>query len=151
MRAMRGITDLSTLLTSLNPVLADGEFVFVTHASASYGDGAKLQPIAAIVEEEGLTLVLPKSQADNAGELYEGVFRKITLEVHSSLSAVGLTAAVADVLYQHDISVNVIAAFYHDHIFVPACRAHEAMVALAQLPLQDVVEKWRSRAPQQKG
>ena len=50
--------------------------------------------------------------------------------VHSSLAAVGLTAAVAAALADHGISANVVAAFYHDHIFVPAERAEEALAAL---------------------
>lgn len=134
---MSGIADLPTLLASLQPLLTEGEFVFVTRAKATYGVGAELQPIAAIVEDEGLTLVAPRILADAAGEPYEGVFRKITLQVHSSLEAVGLTAAVAAVLSQQGISANVIAAFHHDHIFVPASRAHDALVAIAQLPQHD--------------
>ncbi|MCR9115368.1 MAG: ACT domain-containing protein [bacterium] len=134
---MPGITDLPTLLARLQPVLTEGEFVFVTRATATYGDGAELQPIAAIVEDEGLTLVAPKILADAAGEPYEGVFRKITLQVYSSLEAVGLTAVVADVLAQHGISANIIAAFHHDHLFVPASRAQDALVAIAQLPQKD--------------
>lgn len=130
---MTGITDLSTLLASLRPVLVDGEFVFVTRPQAAYGDGAELKPIAAFSEAEGLTLVVPKNLADAAGASYAGVFRMITLQVHSSLEAVGLTAAVADKLSQHGISANVIAAFYHDHVFVPESCADDALTAIEQL------------------
>jgi hypothetical protein len=57
----------------------------------------------------------------------------ITLRVHSSLAAVGLTAAVAAALSDHGISANVVAAYCHDHIFVPADRAEEALAALRSL------------------
>lgn len=130
---MSGITDLATLLASLRPVLARGEFVFVSRPLASYGDGVELNPIAAFVEKEGLTLVVQKDRADAVGEQYHGVFRLITLQVHSSLDAVGLTAAVAAAFSEQGISVNVVAAFYHDHLFVPASRAHDAMKVLAGL------------------
>jgi hypothetical protein len=50
--------------------------------------------------------------------------------VHSSLEAVGLTAAVAGALTAAGISANVVAAFHHDHVFVPADRAEAAMAQL---------------------
>ena len=55
----------------------------------------------------------------------------ITLTVHSDLQAVGLTAAVAEVLTKASISCNVVAAAFHDHIFVPADRAADALAELA--------------------
>jgi hypothetical protein len=130
---MSGITDLRTLITTLKPSLRPGNFVFITRPLATYGDGAELKPIAAVTENEGLTLVVPKNRADDAGEQYDGVFRMITLQVHSSLNAVGLTAIVADALTRRDISANVYSAFYHDHLFVPSSRAHDAINALAEL------------------
>jgi len=131
-----GESDLSTLLTSLKPVIAPDEFVFISRPSASYGEGTDLKPVAAFTEQEGLTLVVTKQRADSAGERYSGVFRMITLQVHSSLEAVGLTAAVANALSQRGISANVVAAFYHDHLFVPNSRANDAMVALNELASQ---------------
>lgn len=133
---MSGITDLPTLLASLRPALGGGEFVFVTRPGASYGDGAELAPVAAFTEAEGLTLVVPRDRAEARGEPYDGVFRRITLRVHSSLAAVGLTAAVAGALTEHGISANVIAAFHHDHVFVPAERAEDALDVLTALPSQ---------------
>nr|WP_275889019.1 ACT domain-containing protein [Desulforhopalus vacuolatus] len=61
---------------------------------------------------------------------YEGVFKGITLTVHSSLEAVGLTAAISSKLAEKGISANVIAAYYHDHIFVQTEKAEMAMEAL---------------------
>jgi len=130
---MSGITSLQTLLANLQPSLAAEEFVFISRPHAQYGDGAELNPVAVIAEDEGLTLIVPKRRADAAGENYCGVFHKITLQVHSSLVAAGLTATVAGALSQRGISVNVVAAFYHDHLFVPAPQATGAMEVLAAL------------------
>jgi hypothetical protein len=128
-----GISDLSTLLATMRPLIVPGEFVFISQPSGKYGDGAQLDPIAAFAEKEGLTLVVPKHRADEDDVKYDGVFRMITLQVHSSLDAVGLTAAVASALTKHNISANVIAAFYHDHIFVPSSRADDAITVLSEL------------------
>jgi hypothetical protein len=125
--------DLDELLASLKPTLHEGDFAFVTLPETSYGARAELLPIAAFAEAEGLTLIVPLRSAQHAGLSFDGVFRMITLNVHSSLAAVGLTAAVAEVLARRGISANVVAAFYHDHIFVPAERAEEALGALAEL------------------
>ena len=129
---MAGEKQLSRLLRDLSPILLEGEFVFCSFAGAVYGDYAELDPVAAVREAEGLTLVIPKSAADSRGLDYDGVFRAITLGVHSSLDAVGLTAAFAGMLTDHGISANVIAGYYHDHIFVPAADADRAVAALAQ-------------------
>ena len=130
---MNGITDLNSLLTNMNPTLVPGEFVFVTQAAGKYGDGADLGPIGSFMEPEGLTLILPKANADDANRSYDGTFRLITLQVHSSLEAVGLTAAVSNALLEHGISANVVAAFFHDHIFVPSAQAQDAVAALNEL------------------
>lgn len=85
------------------------------------------------MEAEGLTLVIPKQRADQHGIAYEGTFRCITLSVHSSLEAVGLTAVIATKLTEHNISANVIAAYYHDHVFVQNGRAEDALSVLKAL------------------
>ena len=127
---MTGEKDLNTLLTSMSPMLIDGEFVFLTFKNASYGDHAELQPIAAFTETEGLTLVVPKSKADSQSLHYDSVMKGITLRVHSSLEAVGLTAAISQKLTAHNISANVIAGFFHDHIFVQSHLGEKAIAAL---------------------
>lgn len=117
---MTGVTDLDTLLASLEPRLHAGELVFCTLPGAAYGDRTDLEPLAAFAEEEGLTLVVPRRRAEAAGLAWEGPFRCLILTVHSSLAAVGLTAAVAAALTDRGISANVLAAFHHDHLLVPA-------------------------------
>lgn len=130
---MSGLTDLNDILRSLKPKLSDDEFVFISRPDASYGDGANLHPIGSFVEKEGMTLIINRKRADEANECYDGVFRMITLEAHSSLQAVGLTAAVSKALADNNISANVVAAFHHDHIFVPGEKANQAVKALTDL------------------
>ncbi len=129
---MTGLTELDQLLAALNPQLVEGEFVFCC-AEGTPVDWDALQPVATFREDEGLTLVLPRAVAEGAGLAFDGVFRQITLRVHSSLAAVGLTAAVSAQLAARGISANMVAAYYHDHIFVPAGRAAEALQALGEL------------------
>tara|TARA_R110001592_G_scaffold363371_2_gene685888 strand:- start:22616 stop:22960 length:345 start_codon:yes stop_codon:yes gene_type:complete len=111
----------------------DGDYVFCTFQDALYGDYLDLEPIVSIRESEGLTLVVPKNKADNKSLSYESVFKGITLSVHSSLDAVGLTAAFSSKLSEHGISANVIAGYYHDHIFVQKELADKAIEALNEL------------------
>jgi uncharacterized protein len=127
---MTGEKDLEKLLSSLSPTLLDGEFVFCTFKNARYGDHSELAPIASFIEPEGLTLVVPKSKADEQRLSYTCVFKGITLSVHSSLEAIGLTAAVSRKLTEHGISANVIAGYYHDHIFVQKEHRDKAIDAL---------------------
>ena len=129
---MSGITDVNELLGSMQPALVDESFVFCT-VKGQLADYIALDPIAMFRESEGLTLVLSQTAADKAVFDYESVFRQITLTVHSSLEAVGLTAAVSTALAAKNISANVIAAYYHDHVFVPCAQAEQALLALKAL------------------
>lgn len=130
---MSGITDLSTLLASLEPVLVDGEFVYATVPADNLHDYLALGPIGLFFEAEGLTLIVPKEAAGSAGLASSAPLRCITMMVHSSLEAVGMTAAMAATLTKEGISANVVAAYYHDHIFVPAADAERAVAALKAL------------------
>jgi hypothetical protein len=130
---MTGEKDLEKLLASLAPRLMDDDFVFCTIKDATYGDYAELSPLASFSEDEGLALVLKKENADKAGLKYEAIFKCITLNVHSSLEAVGLTAAVSRRLAERGVSANIMAAYYHDHILVPAEKAADALSVLIEL------------------
>jgi hypothetical protein len=127
-----GEENLEKLLGSMSPVLVKGEYVFCTLKNSRYGDYADARPIASFEEAEGLTLVLLKEAADSFDLVYDGIFRCITLGVHSSLEAVGLTAAVAAKLAAHGIAANVIAAYFHDHIFVQSRLAEPAIGLLLE-------------------
>lgn len=128
---MSGVKELDQLLSAMKPRMTNDEFVFCT-VVGELSNYAHLRPVATFLELEGLTLVLLKHQAQNAGLKYESSFRQITLTVHSSLEAVGLTAAVSAKLASKGISANVIAAYYHDHVFVPYDKAEQALLALSE-------------------
>jgi len=128
---MPGIKDLEKLLSTMSPELLKNEYVFCTVPGGSYGDYKDLNPVASFMESEGLTLVLTIEDADRSGLQYESSFKCITLTIHSSLEAVGLTAAVSKKLSDHNISANIIAAYYHDHIFVPSEAADKALNLLS--------------------
>lgn len=127
---MPGETNIAKLLASLSPRLMDGEFVFCTFEGARYGDLAYLEPIGAVSESEGLTLIIPLLRALEHGLAYEAVYKGITLGVYSSLDAVGLTAAFSSRLADYGISANVVAGYFHDHIFVGSEHAQRALEAL---------------------
>lgn len=128
---MSGETDLSELLKSMNPVLRDGEYIFCSLDSQN-ADWLKLDPICVFREEEGLTLILDRQQASQANISYNSVFRLITLSVHSSLEAIGFLAAITQKLAEHEISVNAISAYYHDHLFIPTEKAEKAIELLRE-------------------
>ncbi|MBB1272097.1 ACT domain-containing protein [Psychromonas sp. SR45-3] len=128
---MTAITDLDILLKSMSPELIEGNYVFCT-VNGALLDYLPLQPIATFLEKEGLTLVLEEHKATEAKLDFDAVFSLITLSVHSSLEAVGLTAAFANKLASYGISANVIAGYYHDHIFVQKNKADAAFKALQE-------------------
>ena len=129
-------TDLATLLRDLSPQINPASYVFCSVKDASYGALSHTKPLACFAEQEGLTLVLTQESAEQEGLSYQGTFRCISLLVHSSLQAVGLTAAVASELATHGISANVIAAYHHDHVFVPAQHAEQALRLLQGLSVR---------------
>lgn len=129
---MTGMANLQEILRSMAPVLVEGIFVFCT-VTGDYADYAQFRPLASFEELEGLSLVLRKEAAIEGDLPFQGEFRCISLTVHSSLEAVGLTAVVAGTLADAGISANVIAGFHHDHIFVPSDHASAALRALRDL------------------
>lgn len=133
---MTAITDLDILLKSMSPELIEGDYVFCT-VEGGLAEYVHLNPMATFREKEGLTLVLTKEVATQAQLSFDGVFSMITLSVHSSLEAVGLTAAFATKLGSYGISANVIAGYYHDHIFVQKHKADAAISALKEFSETD--------------
>lgn len=136
---MSGGTDLDQLLATMEPALSEGCFVYASVPVAALAEHLSRGPIGLFREEEGITLILPAEAAD--GLAASAPMRLITLTVHSSLEAVGLTAAFSVALTEAGISANVVAGYYHDHIFVPERDADRAIEALRAL----------SRAAREKG
>ncbi|ULQ53210.1 ACT domain-containing protein [Flavihumibacter fluvii] len=113
---MTGETNLKILLQTMKPILNPGDYVFCTRMDLA--DVNINDTVLIFKEEEGITIILKKEVADRAGFDYSFIASWITLDVHSSLDAVGLTAAFSKLLAENGISCNVVAAYYHDHIFV---------------------------------
>lgn len=124
--------ELEKILGNLCPVLDKTEYVYVSLES-KMPLPSNLTPVGSFAEEEGMTLILAKEQACEAGLSFEGTFHRITLQVYSSLQAVGLTAAIASALSAHTISANVVAGYHHDHLFVPSRDAEAALACLKRL------------------
>ncbi|MFE5119827.1 ACT domain-containing protein [Streptomyces sp. NPDC056669] len=127
---MTGESDLRKLLSGMRPELNPGRFVFTT-VEGDIPSG--VTPVVTVAEDEGLTLVVPRDEADAAGLAYGYVAGWITLRVHSALEAVGLTAAVSRELADARLSCNVVAGFHHDHLFVPYEDADRAVAVLESL------------------
>lgn len=125
---MSGETNLDKLLKAMQPFLNEGEFVFCSIANTQTIPTADL--LFTFKENEGLTVVLKKELADALQLHYTFIASWITLTVHSSLEAVGLTAAFSNALATAGISCNVVAAFYHDHIFINKTDTEKAMEVL---------------------
>ncbi|MBU0806900.1 ACT domain-containing protein [Pseudomonas spirodelae] len=128
---MAGETSLTTLLRSMTPVLNEGAYVFCSLTDATQLQG--VQPLGSFQEREGLTVIVQRQQAEQLQLEIDYVAAWLTLNVHSALAAVGLTAAVAGALAGAGISCNVIAGYYHDHLFVAHADGPRALGVLQQL------------------
>jgi hypothetical protein len=126
---MAGETDLTILLESLEPSLNVGSYVFISLKDIN--EILREDILFEFKEAEGITIILSKDKADKYNLDYDFVASWITLTVHSALDAVGLTAAVSSALTKHNISCNVVAAYYHDHIFISKKDTKKAMEVLS--------------------
>ena len=130
---MSGIKDLDILLSNMEPVLDKRDFVFCSFPTFDWDKMRELNPVGFFQEKEGMTFILDLKDAIGKDIDCQSVYRLITLDIHSSLDAVGLTAAFSAKLTEKNISANVIAAYYHDHIFVPKEKAEQALNAILEL------------------
>jgi hypothetical protein len=127
---MTGEKNLKELLKSMKPVLNEGDYVFCT-----LGDMAPIdinEVVLMFREQEGITVIVERETAERLNYDYSMVASWITLTVHSSLEAVGLTAAFSKALADENISCNVVAAYFHDHLFVPKKDVEKAMNVLSR-------------------
>ncbi|HXF68471.1 MAG TPA: ACT domain-containing protein [Thermoflexus sp.] len=129
---MTGEADLKRLLTTMRPVLHEVPYVFCSVSQDTY-DKLPFEPLATFREHEGITIIVTQQQAMDNGLPFDMVWACITLSVQSSLSAVGFLAEITGRLARAGISVNVVSAYYHDHLFVPWERRWQAMDELSAL------------------
>lgn len=129
---MPGETDLPTMLRTLAPALHEEPYIFCSVDEAALA-ALRAVPKGLFREAEGVTLILTSDQADAAGLPYAELWACITLGVHSALSGVGLIAAVSARLAAAGLSVNPVAGYFHDHLFVPWEGRGRAMAELAAL------------------
>jgi hypothetical protein len=129
---MPGERDLAPLLRGLSPALDDIQYGFGTlPRGQALPDGVRW--LGLFEEDEGVTVIAPRETLAAAGIVHSAAMAKISLKVHSSLEAVGLTAAISAALTDVGISANVVAAYFHDHVFVPWNRRDEALIVLRAL------------------
>jgi hypothetical protein len=125
-----GESDLPTLLNNINPVLRAEEYVFCTLPDKQWL--VALPWVSMFREVEGVTVILRRKDADHHALSYTYVAAWITLNVHSSLEAVGFLAAIANKLATAGISCNAVSAFHHDHLFVPIAEGERALALLSE-------------------
>ena len=132
---MSGETDLKTLFSNLKVTKSDELYVFVSCAPEVVPDNLpeNLAVLMRFEEKEGTTLILTKSLAEMHNLPFEFESYCLTLDIHSSLEAVGFMARIASLLAEAHIPVNPVAGFYHDHLFIPAGKADEAVSILQNL------------------
>ena len=125
-----GITDLRALLAALDPEIdpVPKRFLHVSHEKARE---RMLDALMMFREAEGTTLIVDVDADSVSSERM--LWARITLRVQSSLTAVGLMAAVSASLAKRGIPCNPVSAFLHDHIFVPWDRRDDALDALSHL------------------
>lgn len=121
-------SDLYKLIRGMKPELQEGEYVFCTLSPEQIPTSVQL--ICLFREAEGVTLIITKQESDAHNLPYNFIAAWITLKIHSALDAVGFTAAISTALTRAGISCNVIAAYYHDHLFVPIQDAQRTMAIL---------------------
>lgn len=130
------------MLAAMTPLLTPGRFHFCSSADQAIVAAAIPSCLGLFCEEEGTTLILCEEDAERFGFARTLPMARITLAIFSALDGVGLTAGVATALARADIPCNMVAAYHHDHVFVP-----EPMAAVALAILRALQEAAASPSP----
>lgn len=128
------VQDRDGMIAGMTPTRDPEKYIFCSLPQSGANQQILDVALAMFRESEGVSLILPLDKATSLGlAVIQPAMSRITLEVYSSLEGVGLTAAVSSVLADHGIPCNMVAAFHHDHVFVPYDKADDAMAILCKL------------------
>lgn len=129
---MQGETNLDSVLKEMRVYCDDKKYGFGCSANRPSVESEGI--IGLFKEKEGITVIGILEELNRINlTAVEGPYAKITIEVHTSLELVGLTALLSERLKVKKVPANVVAGFYHDHIFVPYGLKDLAMKALMDL------------------
>ena len=126
------------MISGMTPTARSGIYVFISTENPTLVASLTSQAISIFEEDEGMSMLIPIDLAKKSGFSVDQPMSCITLKVYSSLEGVGLTAAVSTALGEVSIPCNMVAAFHHDHVFVPSEMCDRAMEVLTSLQKQAV-------------
>lgn len=115
---------LRTMLAEARWAVRAGRYAYLTLPA---DDGRPAE--ARIVEDEGVTLVVRMPEVTRASDA-EDTFGWITLSVQTSLTALGITAAISSALAEAGIACNMLAGYHHDHLLVPFDEVERTLAVL---------------------
>jgi hypothetical protein len=124
------IGETAAMISGMSPRLDPDTYLFCTSGHAAMIEHGKKLALSWFDETEGTSFIIRQADAETLEMQASTAMSRIELQVFSSLDGVGLTAAVASALAAQGIACNMVAAYHHDHVFVPANRAEEAMAIL---------------------
>jgi hypothetical protein len=128
---MTAVRETNAMIAGMAPVALSGRWHFCTVAADDPRcDRLRLIARATLDETEGWSLILDEAAAVAEGMTTDMPMTQISLEVHSALDGIGLTAAISKALTEAELPCNIVAGYHHDHIFVPSGRADEAVALL---------------------
>ena len=127
-----GELELSKLLATIKPVLSSSTYVWATLPHDTPVPSSL--PVQMLFREaEGTTLITTRNAADTEGIDYHFVSRMITLDLNSSLDAVGFLAFITNRLKALGVGINPVSGYHHDHLFVPAGSEEEVINCLQEI------------------
>ena len=129
MNLPKGESDLDKLIKNMDPILEDEELVFCSLPPEEAEDYLMICQ-GFYIEREGVTVIISRHLADINTLEYDLIFKRITLNVHSSMAAVGFLARITEVLAAQGFSVNVVSGYFHDHLYLQSKQAEDALNTL---------------------
>ncbi|MFV0259956.1 MAG: ACT domain-containing protein [Acidimicrobiales bacterium] len=126
---MTGEANINRILEALSVTHRSGRFTVHCVPELTDADGIH----AVVAEREGMAVVVTVEAARRRGWPVEFEAAWLTIEVHTGLEAVGVTAAVSNALAEWEIPCNVLAGYYHDHLLVPVQLVDQAIACIEQL------------------